>query len=113
MFQFALAGLSDSANAVVFYDKGGIQARLAYNWRDKFLSGVANIVNVGTLPIYTRGYGWLDASWRHRVSKSMSFAIEGTNLLRTMRSSHFGVETHPQGNWLNDRQLAFVVTFEL
>src|SRR3546814_2164515 len=37
--QFALTGLSDSANAVAFYDKGPIQARVAWNWRDKFLAG--------------------------------------------------------------------------
>ncbi|MFM9768189.1 hypothetical protein, partial [Streptomyces scabiei] len=31
--QFAVTGLSDSANAVLFYDKNGLQARAAYNWR--------------------------------------------------------------------------------
>src|SRR5690606_41015491 len=35
--QFALLGLSDSANLVGFYDKDGLQARIAYNWRDTFL----------------------------------------------------------------------------
>jgi hypothetical protein len=35
--QFALLGLSDTANATLIYDKHGISARLAYNWRDKFL----------------------------------------------------------------------------
>ena len=36
--QFALEGLSDSANLVAFYEKGRWQVRAAYNWRDKFLS---------------------------------------------------------------------------
>ena len=36
--QFALLGLSDSANVTLIYDKNGISARLAYNWRDKFLT---------------------------------------------------------------------------
>ncbi|MFB0998873.1 MAG: TonB-dependent receptor, partial [Colwellia sp.] len=30
---FALTGLSDSYNLVVFYEKGPLQARIAYNWR--------------------------------------------------------------------------------
>ncbi|MBX9886169.1 MAG: TonB-dependent receptor, partial [Novosphingobium sp.] len=30
--QFALPGASDSANAVLYYDKHGLQARIAYNW---------------------------------------------------------------------------------
>ncbi len=35
--QFALTGLSDSANAVLMFEKFGLSARLAYNWRDQFL----------------------------------------------------------------------------
>ncbi|MEO6113560.1 MAG: TonB-dependent receptor, partial [Sphingomicrobium sp.] len=35
--QFAVTGVSDSANAVLYYDKNGIQVRVAYNWRDEFL----------------------------------------------------------------------------
>ena len=42
--QFALTGLSDSANAVLFYDKYGIQARVAYNWRDKFLAELRHAI---------------------------------------------------------------------
>src|SRR3546814_20167364 len=37
--QFALTGLSDSANTVVYYDKGPIQASFAWNWRDALLAG--------------------------------------------------------------------------
>ncbi len=46
--QFVLNGLSDSANLVAFYDKDGLQARLAYNWRDSFLAGVGQRVLVLT-----------------------------------------------------------------
>jgi Outer membrane receptor proteins, mostly Fe transport len=35
--QFALTGLSDTANAVLMYEKYGWSARLAWNWRDKYL----------------------------------------------------------------------------
>ena len=37
--QFALVGLSDSANLVVFYENYDWSVRAAYNWRDEFLSG--------------------------------------------------------------------------
>ena len=37
--QFALVGLSDSANATLMYEKYGLSARVSYNWRDTFLSG--------------------------------------------------------------------------
>jgi iron complex outermembrane receptor protein len=99
-----------SLNLIGMYERGKVSARIAYNWRDRFLSGIANIVNVGALPIYTRAYGWLDASVRYRFTDNVSLAIEGTNLLRTMRSAYYGVETRPQGNWLNDTQLSATVT---
>lgn len=38
--QFALEGLSDTANLVLIYEKEGFSTRIAYNWRDEFLSQV-------------------------------------------------------------------------
>lgn len=99
-----------SYNLVGMYEKGKLSVRIAYNWRDKFLSGVANIVGVGALPIYTKAYGWLDASATYRFSSKFSVAIEGTNLLHTIRSSYYGVETRPQGSWINDMQISAIAT---
>jgi iron complex outermembrane receptor protein len=99
-----------SVNLIGMYERGNVSARIACNWRDKFLSGIANIVGVGALPIYTRAYGWLDASVRYRFTDRVSLSIEGTNLLRTVRSAYYGVETRPQGSWLNDTQLSATVT---
>ena len=52
--QFALLGLSDSANAVLMFEKFGMSARLAYNWRDEFLQNL----NVGQWrnPIFVEAY---------------------------------------------------------
>jgi iron complex outermembrane receptor protein len=107
----ALQNLSrHSVNLVGMYEKGRVSARLAYNWRDKFLSGVTNIVGVGALPIYTKAYGWLDASLSYRFSDKISIILTGTNLLGTKRSSYDGVETRPQSNWINDTQVSLAVT---
>src|SRR3546814_14898951 len=40
--QFALTGLSDSANAVVYYDKGPNQARVAWTLLDEILAGTGH-----------------------------------------------------------------------
>ncbi|HXU92367.1 MAG TPA: TonB-dependent receptor [Gallionella sp.] len=98
-----------SYNVVGMYEREKLSARLAYNWRDRFLSGVANVVGVGALPVYTAAYGWLDASVTWRYSKELSFALEGTNLLRTVRRSYYGVETRPQSTWANDRQIGITM----
>jgi len=76
--QFALLGLSDSANAVLIYEKYGINARLAYNWRDKFLSDI----NKGGFrnPVYVAPHKQYDLSVGYDVNKHVSFSFEGINL---------------------------------
>ena len=56
-FQFVLPGLSDSANLVAFYEKNAWQARIAYNWRDEFLSTTES-----NQPQFTEEYGQWDAN---------------------------------------------------
>jgi iron complex outermembrane receptor protein len=102
-----------SANLVGMYEQGRLSARIGYNWRDKFLSGVTSVVGVGALPVFTRGYGWLDASLTYRIDERVSFAIVGTNLLGTMRKSYYGVPTRPQSNLINDVQLGATLSLRL
>lgn len=99
-----------SYNLIGLYERGPLSARIAYNWRDTFLSGIGNFVGVGALPIYTQAYGWLDASLGYKVDEHLSLALEGTNLLGTRRVSYFGVETRPQSSWINDVQVGASVT---
>jgi iron complex outermembrane receptor protein len=103
----------NSLNLIGIYELGGVSVRVAYNWRDKFLSGVTSIVGIGALPIYTQAYGWLDASLRYRFTEKVSLAFEGINLLGTMRRSYYGVTTRPQSAWLDDTQLAVTVTIRI
>ena len=80
--QFALTGLSDSANAVLFFDKYGIQARVAYNWRDQFLAGT------GPNPSYVEAYGQVDASASYEFRKGFTIFAEGINLTGEGRRGH-------------------------
>lgn len=100
----------NSYNLIAMYETKKFSARVAYNWRDTFLSGTGNFVGVGVLPIYTRAYGWLDASLSYRVSDHVVLGLEGSNLLNTMRKSYYGVETRPQSNQLNDLQISATAT---
>jgi len=80
--QFALTGLSDSANAVLFYDKNGIQARVAYNWRDEYLAGT------GPNPYYIEAYGQVDASASWEFRKGFQVFGEVINLTGESRRGH-------------------------
>ena len=99
-----------SANVVGMYERDGISARIAYNWRDRYLNGVTNIVGIGRVPSYTAGYAWVDASLRYRYNEQVTFGLEVTNLLRTLRHSYYGSSTRPQSAWLNDRQVILAAT---
>ncbi|HEU4625331.1 MAG TPA: TonB-dependent receptor [Steroidobacteraceae bacterium] len=76
--QFALLGLSDSANAVAIYEKYGWQVRLAWNWRDEYLSSI----NVGCCrnPVYVEPYSQIDLSIGYQLNDRLSFSFEGLNL---------------------------------
>jgi len=80
--QFAVTGVSDSANAVLYYDKNGIQFRIAYNWRDKFLSGY------GLDPFYINAYGQFDVSASVELKKGLTIFAEGINVTNADRSGH-------------------------
>ena len=79
--QFALFGLSDSANFVGFYDKQGIEVRVAYNWRDEFLGGIGHD-SFGAQPRYTEEYGQWDfrASYRFGNDDQYVGFFEGINI---------------------------------
>ncbi|WP_284617152.1 TonB-dependent receptor [Aquabacterium humicola] len=102
-----------SANLIGLYEHGPWSARLAWNWRSRFLSGATSVVGVGVLPSYTEAYGWLDASLAMKLSERITVAFEGTNLTRTRRGANFGSPLRPQSNLLNDRQLGARLTVQL
>jgi|SwirhirootsSR3_FD_contig_101_1579939_length_3469_multi_5_in_0_out_0_1 TonB-dependent receptor len=76
--QFALLGLSDSANVVAMFEKFGLSARLAWNWRDQFLSNV----NQGGWrnPIYVEPYQQFDLSVGYDINDNFAVSFEAINL---------------------------------
>lgn len=75
---YGLEGLSKYSYSLVgFYEKGPIQARLAYTWRDKF---VAVAVGRNSEPEYFDAYGQLDAGLSYDVTENVTVFIDGLNL---------------------------------
>lgn len=76
--QFALTGLSDTANLVLMYENYGVQARLAYNWRDEFLTET----NQGGSrnPRYVEAYSQIDLSVSYDLTENLSLSAEAINL---------------------------------
>lgn len=102
-----------SLNLIGLYEGGPWTARLAWNWRSRFLSGVTSVVGLGALPIHTRAHGWLDGAVSWRVGARMRLSVEAGNLLGTLRRADYGTGTRPQGAWVNDRQWAIGLSVTL
>ncbi|UTA47169.1 TonB-dependent receptor [Simiduia sp. 21SJ11W-1] len=77
--QFVVTGLSDSANLIGYYDKDGIQVRIAYNWRDDFLAGTGQ-ANVGVGPTYVAAYGQWDMNASYEINDNASIFVEALNV---------------------------------
>ena len=76
--QFALLGLSDTANAVLMYEKFGFTARLAWNWRDEFL--LAANLGGSRNPRYVEAYEQFDLSLGYDLSDNLSVSFDAINL---------------------------------
>lgn len=79
--QFAVTGLSDSYNLIGFYDKNGIQARIAYNWRDEFLVSTIGVSGTPNNPLFREDFGQLDLNASYDVTDKFTLFVEGINVL--------------------------------
>ncbi|MDB6161989.1 MAG: TonB-dependent receptor [Gammaproteobacteria bacterium] len=77
--QFALPGLSRSYNVVGFFEKYGIQTRVAWTHRGAFLAGVGQVQQANE-PVYTAAYGQLDMSASYDITKNFSVFFDAINL---------------------------------
>ncbi|MDI7774950.1 TonB-dependent receptor [Asticcacaulis sp. EMRT-3] len=88
---FAVTGLANSANAVVFYDKRGFQARIAVNWRDEYLDHFGQTQNVsqfGTEPTFVNSSTNVDFSTSYDITRNLSVFLEGLNLTNQTLTTH-------------------------
>lgn len=99
--QFALEGLSDTRNVVLYYDKDGIQVRLAYNWRDEWLAFAG-----GPQPGYVNDYEQWDMNASYDFANGLIVFFEAINLndattrgfARDYRQSSGVTQTGPRYN---------------
>jgi len=96
---FALEGLGDSQNAILFYEKGPIQARIAFNNREEFLQNIVN-PRGGSEPLYTEEYGQWDISASYDINENMTVFVEGVNITdeETRRHGRFTNQLISQEN---------------
>ena len=111
-----LAGVSKhTINAVAFYEKGRLSARVAYNWRSDFLQTPRDVIFPFS-PIYGEATGQLDGSIFVTVTKQLKLGIQGVNLLdevtQTSQVIDFSGTRATRSAFRNDRRFTFLARFE-
>ena len=105
-----LEGLSrTSYNIAAIYEKYGISARLAYNWRERYLltTSAANIQR----PVWSEDFGQLDGSILYSVSDQLKVGVQATNILNARTYLDVGgANFAPRYSWTDsDRRVAVVL----
>src|SRR5262249_20776959 len=80
---FAVTGLTNSANAVVFWEKYGFSIRGALNWRGEYIDHFGQQQNnsqFGTEPTFVNSNLQVDASASYTYKNRFTVFVEGLNL---------------------------------
>jgi len=108
-----------NVNATVFYEKGALSMRAAYNWRSRFLLTAADVI-FPYYSIFNEPTGQLDASIFLNLSKIMGIpgdvrlGVQGVNLLNevtrtTQAYTGDPADLAPRSYFMNDRRFSFIL----
>lgn len=100
-------GLSkNNANLILYYETGPFNARVAYNWRDKYFVGLS----AAATGIYNDTYSDLAASVGYDFNDRFSLQIEANNLLDSQQRTYDGAEEGLRTNVVYGRSYMATLT---
>jgi outer membrane receptor protein involved in Fe transport len=100
-------------NAAVFYEKGPVSLRAAYNWRSRFLLTAADVI-FPYYSIFNNATGQLDASAFFSINGNIKVGVQGVNLLNevTRTSQAYTGDPNqlaPRSFFMNDRRFSVIM----
>ena len=96
------------ANAVLFYQKGPVQGRVAYNYRSKRFGGFVSAAD-DNLAVWNRATGYLDASASYDVTPKFTMFVQGSNLTKENEEQYAQFKNFWYGSNIFERRLTFGV----
>ncbi|MEL1251374.1 TonB-dependent receptor domain-containing protein [Aurantiacibacter gilvus] len=111
-----LAGISEhTINATLFYERGPLALRAAYNWRSEFLITPRDDIFPFS-PIWQESTGQLDASIFYALTDDIKLGVQAVNLLdevtETSQVIDFDGTRVTRSSFRNDRRFTFLVRFD-
>jgi TonB-dependent receptor len=99
-------------NAQVFYEKGPVSLRVAYNWRSRFLLTAQDVI-FPYYPIYNAAGGQFDGSAMFNVSKTVKIGLQAVNInnnvTKTLQQFSPDGKLGPRSYFMNDRRFNFII----
>jgi TonB-dependent receptor len=89
-----------SANAILYYEKGGFSTRVAYNYRSSFLVAQQGSASGGSL--FANGRGQWDVSASYDVTKQIKLTFAAVNIGKDVNSYYVGTRNRIYNSYLDD-----------
>ena len=109
-----LEGLSKhNVNGTIFYEKGPVSLRAAYNYRSKYLLTAADVIYPFS-SIFQDASGQLDASAFFSLNKYVKLGVQGVNLNNSVTKTLQAYTSDPnllapRSYFVNDRRFSFIL----
>jgi iron complex outermembrane receptor protein len=98
-------------NLAAMYEKGDWSARLAYNWRSRYLLTTRDVIS--KYPLWNDEAGFLDGSVSYKINDNFTVGLQVTNLLNTQTKTIMildGKGLEAGRSWFeNDRRAALTL----
>ncbi|WP_084645709.1 TonB-dependent receptor domain-containing protein [Marinimicrobium agarilyticum] len=113
-----LPGVSEHAfNVMGFYENEYLSTRLAYTWRDEYLSPHRSVFDVGGLQNgaseFYDAYGQWDANLTWDINDNFSLTAEAINITGEEQTSYLGYSSHPMTYTSQEPRLVLGVSFRM
>ncbi|MES2825374.1 MAG: TonB-dependent receptor [Pseudomonadota bacterium] len=104
------------SNFILWYDKSGLNVRLAYNWKSKEFDGFAGLNTSGQavkLASWIEPQAYLDLSVSYWVNEHFSLFVNGTNLTEQSKKSYAQYSGQLNSIWVQERRYSAGITLSL
>lgn len=78
----------------IYQDDGGLEVRVAYNWRSSHASSYRDFVTGN--PIFQQSRGYLDASVKYDINETVQFRLQAANILDTVAKANQQIDASGQ-----------------
>lgn len=111
----SLPGIGNSetqTNLALWYEKDGLQARIAHNYRSKMFNGVKYEGNYA-FAYYTAATNYLDASVSYDVTPLVTLSLQGTNLTEEYQENYHQWVSNVDSRVYAERRITFGVQVKM